>query len=175
LLGEFDLEGLIPAKKGTPDVEVVFNIDANGILQVSAQDRATKKSGSITINAERGKLSEDELKRMIEDAEKHAEQDKIWVEAKEARTEFENYVYSIKGAIDNMGEDDKRLSTGDKKRLSIKLEEAEQSLERKGDDSDENTKEKWNQKKEELQEFCDPFMSKLYGKKDGKKTRKDEL
>lgn len=166
LLGEFDLEGLIPAKKGTPDVEITFAIDANGILNVSARDKATKNHNEITINADRGKLSEEDLKRMIEDADKFAEQDKMWLAAKEGKQDFENYVYSIKSAVDGLKDGDTRLNVSDKRKLKQKLDEAVEAVEKKADSDDEIvTKEKWTEMKTELQTFCDPYMDKLYGKK----------
>ena len=76
-LGQFDLNGIAPAPRGVPQIEVTFEIDANGILQVSAEDKGTGKSESITITAEKGRLNEDEIQRMVEEAEMYAKEDEV--------------------------------------------------------------------------------------------------
>merc|ERR1712017_69507 len=76
LLGKFELNGIPPAPRGVPQIEVTFEIDANGVLQVSAEDQGTGKSEKITITAEKGRLSEEEIERMVEEAEQFAEEDK---------------------------------------------------------------------------------------------------
>merc|ERR1711934_266872 len=96
ILGKFELTGLPPAPRGTPQIEVTFEIDANGILQVSAEDKASGKAEKITITAEKGRLSEDEIERMVQEAEEFAEEDKQMKERISARNGLESYCYQLK-------------------------------------------------------------------------------
>jgi endoplasmic reticulum chaperone BiP len=114
-LGQFELSGIPPAPRGVPQIEVTFELDANGILRVSASDKGTGKAESITITNDKGRLSQEEIERMVEEAEKYAEEDKLVKEKIEARNALENYVYSIKNQVndkDGLGskldEDDKQ-------------------------------------------------------------------
>merc|ERR1711977_523534 len=99
LLGKFELSGLPPAPRGVPQIEVTFEIDANGILQVSAEDKGTGKSEKITITAEKGRLSEEEIERMVEEAEQFAEEDKAIKERIDARNGLESYAYNMKNTL----------------------------------------------------------------------------
>lgn len=114
LLGKFELSGIPPAPRGVPQIEVTFELDANGILKVSAGDKGTGKSESITITNDKGRLSQEEIERMVEEAERYAEEDKAIKERIEARNGLENYAYSLKNQVndkDGLGgkldEDDK--------------------------------------------------------------------
>ena len=91
LLGKFELTGIPPAPRGVPQIEVSFEIDANGILQVSAEDKGTGKSEKITITAEKGRLSAEEIERMVKEAEEFAEEDKLVKERVDARNGLESY------------------------------------------------------------------------------------
>ena len=104
LIGEFKLTGLLPAPKGVPSVEVTFEIDANGILQVTAVDQATKKTEKITITAEKGRLSEEEISRMVREAEEHAEEDRLVKEKTDAKYALESYVYGLKAQFEDLEE-----------------------------------------------------------------------
>jgi heat shock protein 5 len=113
-LGKFELSGIPAAPRGVPQIEVTFELDANGILRVSAGDKGTGKSESITITNDKGRLSQEEIERMVEEAEKYAEEDKVVRERIEARNALENYAYSLKNQVsdkDGLGgkidEDDK--------------------------------------------------------------------
>merc|ERR1712144_139489 len=94
LLGKFELSGIPPAPRGVPQVEVTFEIDANGILQVSAEDKGTGKAEKITITAEKGRLSEEDIERMVREAEEYAEEDKKAKERIDARNGLESYLYN---------------------------------------------------------------------------------
>jgi heat shock protein 5 len=96
VLGKFELTGIPPAPRGVPQIEVSFELDANGILKVSAHDKGTGKGESITINNDKGRLTQEEIDRMVAEAEKYAEEDKATRERIEARNGLENYAFSLK-------------------------------------------------------------------------------
>lgn len=101
LLGKFELTGIPAAPRGVPQIEVSFELDANGILKVSAGDMGTGKSETITINNDKGRLSQDEIDRMVADAEKFAEEDKATAERITARNGLENYAFSLKNQVND--------------------------------------------------------------------------
>merc|ERR1712132_30792 len=101
LLGKFELTGIPPAPRGVPQIEVTFEIDANGILQVSAEDKGTGKSEKITITAEKGRLSEEEIERMVQEAEEFAEEDKLMKEKIDKRNGLESYAYNLKNTLED--------------------------------------------------------------------------
>merc|ERR1711968_94164 len=103
LLGKFELSGIPPAPRGVPQIEVTFEIDANGILQVSAQDKGTGKEEKITITAEKGRLSDEEIERMVQEAEEFAEEDKLMKERIDKRNGLEGYAYNLKNTINDDG------------------------------------------------------------------------
>src|SRR6187549_327426 len=102
-LGQFNLEGIPPAPRGMPQIEVTFDIDANGILHVSAKDKATGKENKITIKASSG-LTEDEIQKMVKDAEAHADEDKKLLETVQARNGLDALVHSVKKSLGEHGE-----------------------------------------------------------------------
>jgi molecular chaperone DnaK len=102
-LGQFNLEGIAPAPRGMPQIEVTFDIDANGILHVSAKDKATGKENKITIKANSG-LSEDEINRMVKDAEANAEEDKKKIELVQAKNQADSLVHSMKKSLAEHGD-----------------------------------------------------------------------
>ncbi len=120
-LGQFNLEGIPPAPRGMPQIEVTFDIDANGILHVSAKDKATGKENKITIKANSG-LSEDEIQKMVKDAELHAEEDKKARELADARNSCDTLIHSVKKSLDEYGKD---LSDDEKSAIEAALKEAE--------------------------------------------------
>lgn len=99
LLGKFDLTGIPPAPRGVPQIEVTFEIDVNGILHVTAEDKGTGNKNKITITNDHNRLSPEDIERMINDAEKFADDDKRVKETVEARNELESYVYSLKNQV----------------------------------------------------------------------------
>ncbi len=127
-LGEFNLEGIPPAPRGLPQIEVTFDIDANGILHVGAKDKATGKENKITIKANSG-LSEAEIEKMVKDAEANAAEDHKKLELVQARNAADAMVHSVKKSL---GEHGDKLDAGEKEKIEAALKEAEESL--KGDD-----------------------------------------
>ncbi len=129
LLGQFNLEGIPPAPRGMPQIDVTFDIDANGIVHVSAKDLGTNKEQSIKITASSG-LSEEEIRNMVKDAEVHAEEDKTRKEAAEARNQLDSLVYSTEKSLKEYGDDlDAEVKSG----IEGALEKAKKALE--GDDA----------------------------------------
>merc|ERR1711903_214384 len=116
ILGKFELTGLPPAPRGVPQIEVSFEIDANGILQVSAEDKGTGKAEKITITADKGRLSEEEIERMVREAEEFAEEDKKVQGRINARNGLESYLYNMKNTLSD-----------EEKGISEKIEEAEKN------------------------------------------------
>ena len=98
-MGKFDLTGIPPAPRGVPQIEVTFEIDANGILQVSAEDKGTGNKEKITITNDQNRLTPEDIEQMIKDAEKFADDDKKRKERVEARNELESYAYSLKNKV----------------------------------------------------------------------------
>ncbi|MEY3766101.1 MAG: hypothetical protein RLZ03_1061 [Pseudomonadota bacterium] len=128
LLGEFNLEGIAPAARGTPQIEVSFDIDANGILHVGAKDKGTGKENKITIKANSG-LSEDEIQKMVKDAELNAEEDKKKVALVQARNQGEAAVHSVRKSL---GEHGDKLDAGEKEKIEAAAKDLEEAL--KGED-----------------------------------------
>ena len=129
-LGQFNLEGIPPSPRGMPQIEVTFDIDANGILHVNAKDKATGKENKITIKASSG-LSEDEIQRMVKDAEANAEEDKKLLELVNARNGLEAMVHSVKKSLGEYGE---KLEGGEKASIEAAIKDAEEAL--KSNDKD---------------------------------------
>ena len=127
-LGEFNLEGIPPASRGTPQIEVGFDIDANGILHVSAKDKATGKENKITIKANSG-LSEAEIQQMVKDAELNAAEDKKKLEVVQARNAADAMVHSVKKSLAEHGD---KLDAGEKEKIEAAVKDAEEAL--KGED-----------------------------------------
>ncbi|MGA8006230.1 MAG: molecular chaperone DnaK [Burkholderiales bacterium] len=123
-LGQFNLTDIAPAPRGMPQIEVTFDIDANGILHVSAKDKATGKEAKIKIQASSG-LNEDEIQRMVKDAEAHAEEDKKALELVNARNQCEALVHSVKKSLADYGD---KLDAGEKDKIEAALKEAEESI-----------------------------------------------
>ena len=128
LLGEFNLEGIAPAARGTPQIEVSFDIDANGILHVGAKDKGTGKENKITIKANSG-LSEDEIQKMVKDAELNAEEDKKKVALVQARNQGEAAVHSVRKSLSEHGD---KLEAGEKEKIEAAAKDLEEAL--KGED-----------------------------------------
>ncbi len=123
-LGQFNLEGIPPAPRGMPQIEVTFDIDANGILHVSAKDKATGKENKITIKASSG-LNEQEIERMVKDAESHAEEDKRQLEIVQARNGLDTLVHSVKKSLGEYGD---KVGGDDKSKIEAAVKEAEDLL-----------------------------------------------
>ena len=156
LLGRFELNGIPLAPRGVPQIEVFFDIDANGILNVSAVDKSTGKSNKITITNDKGRLSKEDIDRMVNDAEKYKEEDDKQKEKIAARNKLESYVFSVKQALNDASD---KLSDNDKELANKECEQAIRWL-------DNNTlaeKDEFEHKLDELQKVCSPVMMKLHG------------
>jgi len=101
LLGKFNLEGIPPAPRGTPQIEVTFDIDANGIMNVSASEKATGKVSKITITNEKGRLSKEEIEKMVNEAEKYKGEDEVMKKRIESKNSFENYCFQMKNTLND--------------------------------------------------------------------------
>jgi molecular chaperone DnaK len=123
-LGQFNLTDIAPAPRGMPQIEVTFDIDANGILHVSAKDKATGKEAKIKIQASSG-LNEEEIQRMVKDAEAHAEEDKKALELVNARNQCEALVHSVRKSLADYGD---KLDAGEKEKIEAALKEAEEAV-----------------------------------------------
>jgi molecular chaperone DnaK len=130
-LGRFDLSDIPPAPRGVPQIEVKFDIDANGILNVSAKDKATGKEQSIVIKASSG-LSDDEIDRMVKDAEAHAEEDRRFHELVGSRNQADTMIHAVRKSMDQLGED--KLEAGEKDRIESTIKELEEAMQ--GEDKD---------------------------------------
>jgi molecular chaperone DnaK len=127
-LGEFNLEGIPPSPRGLPQIEVTFDIDANGILHVGAKDKATGKENKITIKANSG-LSEDEIQKMVKDAELNAAEDAKKVELVQARNQADGMIHSVRKSLTEYGD---KLDAGERDKIEAALKEAEEAI--KGED-----------------------------------------
>jgi molecular chaperone DnaK len=150
-LGQFNLSDIPPAPRGMPQIEVAFNIDANGILHVSAKDKATGKESNITIKASSG-LSEEEIRRMEEDAAAHADEDRKLKELVEARNAADGMVHSVKKSLTEHGD---KLDAGEKEKIEAALKDVEEVL--KSDD-----KEAIEAKTNALMEASHKLAEKIY-------------
>merc|ERR1712106_845676 len=158
-LGKFELTGIAPAPRGVPQIEVTFEVDANGILQVAAEDKGTGKAEKITITAEKGRLSDEEIERMVKEAEDYAEEDKKIKERIDARNGLESYLYNLKNTL----EDDEKgaaddISAEDKKDLQDLIDETLDWM----DENPEADKEDYDEKNKEVEQIANPIMRNMY-------------
>jgi len=153
-LGKFDLTGIPPAPRGVPQIEVTFDIDANGILNVSAEEKGTGKKNQITITNDKGRLTQEEIERMVSDASKFEEEDRLQRERVESRSELENYAYSVMMGVQEAA----KLDAADKMAV---MELCGKALEWLGDNQ-ECTKDEYEGKQKELELACTPIMTKMY-------------
>jgi len=159
LLGKFELTGLPPAPRGTPQIEVTFEVDANGIMQVAAEDKASGNKEQITITAEKGRLSDEDIERMVREAEEFADEDKKVKQRIDARNALEGLAYNLKNSItDEEKGVAKKISAEDKETISQAVEDVLEWL----DDNHDAEKEAIEEKKEELEKVSNPIMKKLY-------------
>merc|ERR1712197_249952 len=152
LLGKFELTGIPPAPRGVPQIEVTFEIDANGILQVSAEDKGTGKAEKITIQAEKGRLSEEDIERMVREAEEYAEEDKKVKDRIDAKNGLESYLYNLKIHLKTM-----------KRELQDIIDEALDWL----DENPEADKEDYDAKQKEVEQVANPIMQNVYAGGEG--------
>ena len=156
-LGKFELTGIPPAPRGVPQIEVTFEIDANGILQVSAEDKGSGKSEKITITAEKGRLTEDDIERMVQEAEEFAEEDKRTKQRIDGRNALESYCYQLKNTLDD---DEKPLDLSGDDRDT--LDEAIASTLEWLDENQEADKEEYAARQKELEAVANPIIAAAY-------------
>merc|ERR1711963_500488 len=157
-LGQFNLTGIPPAPRGTPQIEVTFDIDANGILNVSAVEKAGGRSEKITITNDQGRLSKEEIDRMVDESEKFKADDEKQKEKIDAKNGLESYCFNIKSTIEDSNIKDK-LSESERKMISDKCNEAIVWLER----NQTAEVEEFKDKQKELENTFNPIIKKLYG------------
>ncbi|KAI9205071.1 hsp71-like protein [Polychytrium aggregatum] len=158
LLGKFELTGIPPAPRGVPQIEVTFDVDANGILNVSAVDKTTGRSNKITITNDKGRLSKEEIERMVADAEKYKAEDAAAADRIQSKNGLETYAYNLRNSIN-----DEKLSAAFKPGDKAKLESAVQEVINWLDHNQEASKEEYEHKQKDLEKVANPIMSKLYG------------
>nr|ANC28023.1 heat shock protein 70 [Polyporus umbellatus] len=162
LLGKFELSGIPPAPRGVPQIEVTFDMDANGILNVSAADKTTGKSNRITITNDKGRLSKEEIERMVNDAEKYKAEDEAASARIQAKNGLESYSYNLRNTLQDSTTADK-FDPADKTKLQSAVDEAIQWL----DNSQEASKEEYEGKQKELEAVANPIMQKFYASAGG--------
>jgi heat shock protein 5 len=162
-LGKFDLNAIPPAPRGVPQIEVTFEIDVNGILRVSAEDKGTGKKEKITITNDQNRLSPEDIEKMVSDAEKFADSDKVMKERIDARNEFESHAYSLKNQVNDKEKMGGKIGEEDKATILKAVEESISWLEA----HKEATTEELKAEKKKLEDVATPIVSKLYKGQEG--------
>ncbi|XP_067687872.1 heat shock 70 kDa protein cognate 4 [Haliotis asinina] len=157
ILGKFELTGIPPAPRGVPQIEVTFDIDANGILNVSAVDKSTMKENKITITNDKGRLSKEEIERMVNEAENYKAEDEKQKERIQAKNGLESYAFNMKSTVEDEKLKDK-ISEDDKKTITDKCNEVISWL----DSNQLAEKDEFEHKQKELEGVCNPIITKLY-------------
>ncbi|KAJ9092680.1 Hsp70 ATPase ssa1 [Naganishia friedmannii] len=158
LLGKFDLSGIPPAPRGVPQIEVTFDVDANGILNVSAADKSSGKSNKITITNDKGRLSKEEIERMLAEAEKYKEEDEAEAARIQAKNGLESYAYNLKNTVLNDATTSAKLSSEDKESLQTAVDEAITFVE----GSSAASKDEIETHQKDLEGIANPIMQRLY-------------
>ncbi|KAG9257415.1 heat shock protein 70 family [Emericellopsis atlantica] len=162
LLGKFELTGIPPAPRGVPQIEVTFDLDANGIMNVSAVEKGTGKSNKIVITNDKGRLSKEEIERMLSDAEKYKEEDEREAGRVGAKNGLESYAYSLRNTLSDPKVDEK-IEAADKETLKSEIDKTVTWL----DDNQQAAKEEYEDKQKELEGIANPIMMKFYGTGEG--------
>ena len=163
-LAKFDLSGIPPAPRGQPQIEVTFDVDENSILTVSAVEKATGKSEKIVVTNDSGRLSKEEIERMLREAKEFEEQDKITKERIDAKNSFENYIYSMKNTVEDKEKGiGSKLTDDEKETITNALKEAQDWL----NANQEAEKDEYETHLKDLQKVCDPIIGKLYQQSGG--------
>merc|ERR1712054_703328 len=171
-LGKFDLTGIPPAPRGTPQIEVTFEIDANGILNVSATEKGSGNTEKITITNDKGRLSQEEIERMVAEAEEYAEEDKKVKEKIDARNELESQIYSVKGVVSDKEKWEGKITEEEKEEVDDAVKEAMEWL----DENQEAEKDDFVDKKTDFVEKTREIMTKLQNAKseEGEEEKKED-
>ncbi|KJP88625.1 chaperone DnaK [Plasmodium fragile] len=159
LLGKFELSGIPPAQRGVPKIEVTFTVDKNGILHVEAEDKGTGKSKGITITNDKGRLSKEQIEKMINDAEKFADEDKNLREKVEAKNNLDNYLQNMKATVEDKDKLADKIEKDDKNAILDAVKDAENWLSNNSNADAEALK----QKLKDVEAVCQPIIVKLYG------------
>uniref|UniRef100_A0A6N2NJ17 Uncharacterized protein n=1 Tax=Salix viminalis TaxID=40686 RepID=A0A6N2NJ17_SALVM len=157
LLGKFELSGIPPAPRGVPQITVCFDIDANGILNVSAEDKTTGQKNKITITNDKGRLSKEDIEKMVQEAEKYKSEDEEHKKKVESKNSLENYAYNMRNTI----KDEKissKLAADDKKKIEDAIDNAIQWL----DSNQLAEADEFEDKMKELESICNPIIAKMY-------------
>jgi len=157
LLGKFELTGIPPAPRGVPQIEVTFDIDANGILNVSAMDKSTGKENKITITNDKGRLSKEDIEKMVNDAEKYKAEDEKQKEKISAKNNLESYCFNMKSTMDEE-KVKAAISDSEKKIINDKCDECIKWL----DANQTAEKDEFEDKQKEIESVCKPIIEKLY-------------
>ncbi|EAW07995.1 molecular chaperone Hsp70 [Aspergillus clavatus NRRL 1] len=156
LLGKFELTGIPPAPRGVPQIEVTFDLDANGIMNVSAVEKGTGKTNKITITNDKGRLSKEDIERMLADAEKYKEEDEAEASRIQAKNGLESYAYSLKNTI---SEGKLTINDADKEKVTAKVDEVISWL----DNNQTATKDEYESQQKDLESVANPIISAAYG------------
>merc|ERR1719379_2795146 len=159
MLGKFDLQNIPPAPRGVPQVEVTFEIDVNGVLRVSAEDKGAGSKEQITISNDQNRLTPEDIERMVADAEKFKEEDEKLKARVEARNELEGYLYGLKNQVADKEKLGAKLSEEDAETITDAVEKGIEWLEENQDAEAEQFKEQ----KKAVEEIVQPIISGLYG------------
>jgi heat shock protein 5 len=158
LLGKFELSGIPPAPRGVPQIEVTFEVDVNGILNVAAEDKGTGKKEAITITNDKDRLSQADIDRMVKEAEEAADEDKKVKERVEARNSLENYAYTVRNTLNDKEKLGAKLSEEDRQTIEAALKDALDFL----DSNQQAEKEEYDATYKELERVVQPIFTKLY-------------
>ena len=163
LLGKFDLNGIPPAPRGVPQIEVTFQIDENGILTVTAEDKGSGNQEAITITNDQNRLTPEDIDRMIQDAERFAEEDKLLKDRVDAKNELESYTYSLKNQVNDNEKLGSKLSESEKQEILTAVDDAIEWL----DTHTEADTEELKTKKKEVEDIVNPIITRLYEQSGG--------
>lgn len=156
--------------RGVPQIEVTFEVDANGILHVTAEDKAAKNHRTITITNDKGRLSQEEIDRLVKEAEEYAEEDKKIKERVEARNKLETYIYNMKSTINDKDKLGDKIDSDDKEKVESALKEALEWM----DDNQDVEKDEFDEKMKEVEAVCNPVIRQVYEKSSGSSADSDD-
>lgn len=154
---------LLFVNRGTPQIEVTFEVDANGILNVKAEDKASGRSEKITITNDKGRLSQEEIERMVKEAEEFADEDKKVKERIDARNSLETYVYNMRNQINDKDKLSDKLESDEKEKIETATKEALEWM----DENQSAEKEEYEEKLKEVEAVCNPIVAAVYQRSGG--------